>query len=184
MNARPYIDLINQAVDACNKYLSDYGFPISVALIRQYTFDDSLVGIYRTGSVRRDGKIRVGINTDSIYSFANETNYLFADEAKEVEEVINQQIWITIWHEAGHGIIDWLKMLRRRDTQNKTGIFKGAMLREFKFLIEDEEETTEKFGEYGGDIEFSCDLDLFLSRYQEQILQASTLESKQGSYYR
>lgn len=175
MNARPYIDLINQAVDACNKYLSDYGFPISVSLIRQQTFDANLVGMYRAGSVRRDGKIRVGINTDSIYSFANET--------KEAEDVINQQIWITIWHEAGHGIIDWLKMLRRRDTQNKTGIFKGDMLREFKFLMEDEEETAEKFGEYGGDIEFSCDLDIFLSRYQGQILQASTLESKQGSYY-
>jgi hypothetical protein len=175
MNARPYIDLINQAVDACNKYLSDYGFPISVALIRQQTFASSLVGMYRAGSVRRDGKVRVGINTDSICSFANKT--------KEVEEVINQQIWITIWHEAGHGIIDWLKMLRRRDTQNKTGIFKGSMLREFRFLMEDEEETAEKFGEYGGDIEFSCDLDLFLSSYQEQILQASTLESKQGSYH-
>lgn len=175
MNENPYIDLINQAVDACNEYLSDYGFPISVALVREYTFDDGLVGIYRTGSVRRDGKIRIGINTDSIYSFA--------DTTREAENVINQQIRITIWHEAGHGIIDWLKMLRRRDTQNKTGIFKGDMLREFKFLIADEEETVEKFGEYGGDIEFFCDLDLFLSRYQEEILRASTLESKQKSYY-
>lgn len=175
MSARPYIDSINQAVDACNEYLSDYGFPISVALIRRQTYDSGLIGMYRAGSVRGDGKIRVGINTDSIYSFANKT--------KEAEDVINQQIWITIWHEAGHGIIDWLKMLRRRDTQNKTGIFKGEMLREFKFLMEDEEETAEKFGEYGGDIEFSCDLDLFLTRYQGQILQASTLESKQGSYY-
>ena len=176
MSARPYIDLINQAVDACNEYLSDYGFPISVALIKQHTPDAELVGMYRTGSVRRDGKIRVGINTDSIYSFADKTS--------EAERVINQQIRITIWHEAGHGIIDWLKMLRRRDTQNKTGIFKGDMLREFKLLIADEEEAVEKFGEYGGDIEFFCDLDLFLSRYQEQIIQASTLESKQGSYYR
>lgn len=176
MNENPYIDLINQTVDACNEYLSDYGFPISVSLVRDYTFDDGLVGIYRPGSVRRDGKMRIGVNTDSIYSFADKTS--------EAERVINQQIRITIWHEVGHGIIDWLKMLRRRDTQNKTGIFKGDMLREFKFLIADEEETVEKFGEYGGDIEFFCDLDLFLSRYQEEILRASTLESKQGSYYR
>ena len=53
-----------------------------------------------------------------------------------------------MWHEGGHGIVQWIKPLRRKDTQAKTGLFKGKIAKDLRYILNNEEDIVEEFGAY------------------------------------
>lgn len=155
------IECINNEIKAANEYLNVYS--MSVVYNSKYNFSDyysDCIAVYQRNSVKTYGKIRIGINIPLLKSFI-----------KKNKKKIQKQIEISIWHEIGHGIVEFLKGLRRKDTQCGTKIFRGKMLSDFKYIINDEEYYVEEFGNSmatNGDGIFSSIGD-FLDDYNEQI---------------
>ena len=158
---------INEELERGNDFLSQYG--LSVVFNPKYDFSSNnyykrCVAIYQNGSVKNKGRIRIGINLPYIKKRASRND-------------LETEIRISIWHEIGHGIIEYLKGLRRKDTQCGTMIFKGQMLKDFKDILSYEEESVEDFGYVMGDppADESYLLD-FLQDYETQILQLKNQE--------
>lgn len=163
------IECIDKEIDEANEYLKNYG--MSVTYNSKYDFERSgysdCLAAYKYGSVKNNGKIRIGINIPLIQSYSKN------------EKELRKQIEVSIWHEIGHGIIEFLKGLRRKDTQCRTKIFIGNMLRDFKYIINNEEFYAEEFGNAkatNGMGLFSeiCD---FLNNYEKEI---SNLRNNKG----
>lgn len=159
---------IDEELEKGNKFLSQYG--LSVVFNPKYNFESNdyyrrCVAIYQNGSVKRMGRIRIGINFQLIKKLAIEENY-------------EKEVRISIWHEIGHGIIEYLKGLRRKDTQCGTMIFKRQMLKDFREIIGDEEYNVEEFGHFmvkDALYTYSA-LDEFLNDYQDEILRLKNQE--------
>ena len=157
---------IEEELERGNDFLSQYG--LSVVFNPNYDFDRDYyrkcLAIYQNGSVKNKGRIRIGINFPYI-------------EKNIRKNRCEEEIRISIWHEIGHGIIEYLKGLRRKDTQCGTNIFKGRMLKDFKYIISDEEISTEEFGykmaDPYSDASYLID---FLQDYQNEILQLKNQE--------
>lgn len=158
---------IDEELERGNKFLSQYG--LSVVFNPKYDFNinryyRNCVAIYQNNSVKNNGRIRISINFPRIEKSISKEYYEF-------------EIRISIWHEIGHGIIQYLKGLRRKDTQCGTKIFSGKMLKDFKYIIYDEEESVEEFGRKMAnpysDTSYLID---FLQDYQNQILQLKNQE--------
>jgi len=158
---------IDEELERGNKFLSQYG--LSVVFNPKYDFNinryyRNCVAIYQNNSVKNNGRIRISINFPRIEKSISKEYYEF-------------EIRISIWHEIGHGIIQYLKGLRRKDTQCGTKIFSGKMLKDFKYIIYDEEESVEEFGRKMAnpysDASYLID---FLQDYQNQILQLKNQE--------
>lgn len=156
------LEWINSEKGIANEFLKDYG--MSVVYNSKYNFDSyysDCVAVYQYGSVKNYGKIRIGINIPLIQS-----------HIKKNKKRIRKEIEVSVWHEIGHGIVEFLKGLRRKDTQCGTKIFSGKMLSDFRNIINDEEYYVEEFGNAmatNGDGMFSSIGD-FLDDYNEQIL--------------
>jgi hypothetical protein len=159
---------VDEELERGNDFLSQYG--LSVVFNPNYNFQANsyykkCLAIYQNGSVKNKGRIRIGINFPLIGKTISKKDY-------EVETIMS------IWHEIGHGIIQYLKGLRRKDTQCGTMIFRGQMLKDFREIIGDEEFNVEEFGGYMAHKElytFSA-LNDFLNDYQNQILQLKNQE--------
>ena len=122
--ARKWID---EELVSGNDFLSQYG--LSVVCNANYNFGGyyrDCLAIYQNGSVKNKGRIRIGINFPLMQTMIKKRD-------------LRTQIRISIWHEIGHGIIQYLKGLRRKDTQCGTKIFRGNMLNDFRNIINDEE---------------------------------------------
>ena len=156
---------IDEELENGNKFLSKYG--LSVVFNPNYNFQHyrNCAAIYQNGSVKNKGRIRIGINFSLIEKTVSNERY-------------ETEIRISIWHEIGHGIVEYLKGLRRKDTQCGTMIFRKQMLKDFKEIIGDEEYNVEEFGHYIVKDElytFSA-LNEFLNVYQNEILQLKNQE--------
>ena len=154
---------VNNELEKGNKFLSKYG--LSVVFNPNYNFQryKSCVAIYQNGSVKNKGRIRIGINFPLIEKTVSNERY-------------EAEIKVSIWHEIGHGIIEYLKGLRRKDTQCGTMIFRKEMREEFKMIIEDEEFEVEDFGYEMTNGHGSSALNDFLTDYQNEILQLKNQE--------
>ena len=159
--------LIADTLENGNDFLSKYG--MSVVFNPNYNFQRNdyyrqCVAIYQTGSVKNNGKIRIGINLPYIEKYASEDEY-------------ETQISISVWHEIGHGIIEYLKGLRRKDTQCGTKVFRGQMLKDFRYILSNEEDCVEDFGYIMGDPPAdTSDLLSFLQDYENEILKLKNQE--------
>ena len=143
-----------------NNYLSKFG--IRAKFNKKYDFSgyySDSVGVYQRRSVTRNGCMRFSVNINALKAFAEE------DEDIITYDDISDQIELTLWHECGHGLLEWIKQKRRQDTQAGTGIFKGAKLKAWKRLLSfNEEAVVEEFAEsalFG----YSSDLDEFMETY-------------------
>lgn len=162
-------DWIDSTIKDANDFLSDFG--LSVTFNAKYDFNrnsyyQECFAIYQNGSVKNNGRIRIGLNIPKIQSEFNRNK-------------LQYQVELSIWHEIGHGIVEYLKGLRRKDTQCGTKIFKGKMLKDFRAIISDEEYYVEEFGDYmspNGYALFSS-LSDFLELYSNEIL---TLRNQEG----
>ena len=153
---------IDEELERGNDFLSQYG--LSVAFNHNYNFNTkyykNYLAIYQNGSVKNKGRMKISVNFPLIEK-------TISDEKYETETKTS------IWHEIGHGIIEFIKGLRRKDTQCGSAIFRGKMLKDFKEIIGDEEFNVEEFGGYMAhkDLYTFSALNDFLNDYQNQILQ-------------
>jgi hypothetical protein len=148
-----------------NNFLSQYG--LSVVFNAKYNFDGyyrNCLAIYQNGSVKNKGRIRIGINFPLMETMIKKRD-------------LKSQIKISIWHEIGHGIVQYLKGLRRKDTQCGTKIFRGNMLNDFRNIINDEEYYVEEFGYVMSDKGIFSVIEDFLADYENEIL---TLKNQEG----
>ena len=160
--ARKWID--EELADG-NNFLFQYG--LSVIFNANYNFNgysENYLAVYQRGSVKNKGRIRIGINFPLLQRMAKKRN-------------LRAQIRISIWHEIGHGIIEYLKGLRRKDTQCGTKIFIGNMLKDFKNIINDEEYYVEQFGYVMSDEAVFSVIEDFLGDYENEIL---ALKNQEG----
>ena len=136
---------VNRACSDINEYLSQFG--IRAKFNKRYDFSSQYsdaVAIYQRRSVVKDGCMRFSINLEAMKNFAE-----MADEDEFLSyEDVSKQIDLSLWHECGHGLIEWIKKQRRNDTQQKTGIFKGEKLKALRWLLGyEEEDLVEEFAE-------------------------------------
>lgn len=160
--ARKWID---EELVSVNDFLSQYG--LSVVFNANYNFGGyyrDCLAIYQNGSVKNKGRIRIGINFPLMQTMIKKRD-------------LKTQIRISIWHEIGHGIIQYLKGLRRKDTQCGTKIFRGDMLNDFRNIINDEEYYVEEFGYVMSDKGIFSVIEDFLVDYENEIL---TLKNQEG----
>lgn len=153
-----YQQFINNVLAEINEYLADFG--LSCSLNPKYDFSGyykNCVAVYQYRSVMNNGKMRIALNIPLMLSHG-----LDDYEMKE-------QIEISMWHEVGHGIVQWIKSLRRKDTQAKTGLFKGKILKDLRYILNNEEDVVEEFGAYQNGYYTYSTLDDFINDY-EQIL--------------
>ena len=149
-----YQQFINNVLAEINEYLADFG--LSCSLNSKYDFSGyykNCVAVYQYRSVMNNGKMRVAINLPLIMSH----------DDIDIEE----QIRISLWHEVGHGIVQWIKSLRRKDTQMKTGRFKGQIVKDLRYILNNEEDVVEEFGEYQSDLASYSILNYFICDYNE-----------------
>ena len=149
-----YQQVINNVLAEINEYLADFG--LSCSLNTKYDFSGyykNCVAVYQYRSVMNNGKMRVAINLPLIMSH----------DDIDIEE----QIRISLWHEVGHGIVQWIKSLRRKDTQMKTKKFKGQIIKDLRYILDNEEDVVEEFGEYQSDLASYSILNYFICDYNE-----------------
>lgn len=158
---------INDTFKEANDFLADYG--LSAVYNSKYDFSGYYKGcfaVYQNRSVQNNGKIRVGLNIPLIQSSFK-------------KKKLQMQIEMSIWHEVGHGIVEYLRGLRRKDTQCGTKIFKGQMLKDFRCINDDEEYYVEEFADNmaANGMGLYSELSDFLDNYGEEIL---TLRNQEG----
>lgn len=161
MNKTDVNDVINSELTKANSFLSSYG--LSVVYNSNYNFighNKNFMAIYKNGSVKKNGKISIAINFNTLKSTMTEYN---------VTDLL-LQTKISIWHEIGHGIVEWIKGLRRKNTQCGTKFFSKHMLYDFKYITENEEECVEEFGAFMCDYRHYSELSDFLYRYNDELL--------------
>lgn len=147
-------DIINKVLTEINDYLTDFG--LSCTINTKYDFSGyykNCVAVYQYRSVMNNGKIRIALNLPLIMSH------------EDID--IDEQIEISMWHEVGHGIVQWIKSLRRKDTQAKTAIFKGKIVKDLRYILNNEEEVVEEFGEYQSNLANYSILNYFIRDYHE-----------------
>ena len=159
-----YADLVEKVIGEANEYLSDYG--LSVFYQKNYDFSfgmaKNFLAVYKTGSVRRNnGRMSVSIN------FGNLLDGMDRNNVKDIE----RQIRVSIFHEVGHGIVEWIKALRRKDTQGGFGLFRGDIVNDFRAILRDEENVVEEFGAYNAYWVSYSVLDYFLTDYGDVLLE-------------
>lgn len=157
-------DEVSQICQSINEYLSQFG--IKAKFNKRYDFSGyyaDCVAVYQNRSVRRDGCMRFSVNKAAIMSWLEDE-----DDFITYDDVIDQ-IRVSLWHECGHGLIDWIKQQRRLDTQRGTGIFKGKKLKAVRWLLGfDEEDLCEEFGERMAFNSGYSDLLEFINNYMKQ----------------
>jgi len=159
-----YAGLVEKVIDEANEYLSEYG--LSVFYQKNYDFSfgmaKNFLAVYKTGSVRRNnGRMSVSINFENLLDCMDRKN------VKDVEF----QIRLSIFHEVGHGIVEWIKSLRRKDTQGGFGLFRGDMVNDFRAILRDEENVVEEFGAFNAYWSSYSVLNYFLTDYRDILLE-------------
>ena len=134
-----------EVIDECkqiNEYLKQFG--LKAKFNKKYDFSgyySDAVAIYQYRSVKKDGCMRISVNINALRKWAEEDDFVTYEDLRD-------QIKVSLWHEVGHGLIEWIKQQRRIDTQQGTRIFTGEKLKALKKLFSyDEEDLCEEFGE-------------------------------------
>lgn len=159
-NSESYKEFVNKILADINEYLADFG--LSCSINTKYDFSGyykDCVAVYQYRSVMNNGKMRIALNIPLMMSH----------ELDDYE--MKEQIEISMWHEVGHGIVQWIKSLRRKDTQAKTGLFKGKIVKDLRYILNNEEDVVEEFGAYQNGYYTYSTLDDFINDYI-QILKA------------
>ena len=159
-----YADLVEKVIGEANEYLSDYG--LSVFYQKNYDFSfgmaKNFLAVYKKGSVRRNnGRMSVSINFENLLDGMDRNN------VKDVE----RQIRVSIFHEVGHGIVEWIKSLRRKDTQGGFRLFRGDIVNDFRAILRDEENVVEEFGAFNAYWTSYSVLNYFLNDYRDILLE-------------
>ena len=155
-----YQELISNILTEINEYLND--FDLSCSINTKYDFSGyykDCVAVYQYRSVMNNGKMRIALNIPLMLSH----------DLEDYE--MKEQIEISMWHEVGHGLVQWIKSLRRKDTQAKTGLFKGKIVKDLRYILNNEEDVVEEFGAYQNGYYTYSTLDDFINDYI-QILKA------------
>ena len=156
-------ECIEGTLKAINRYLAD--LRLKARLVKDYPWNDNVVGIYIHGS-SRNGTLRIGCNTQMIIDDATSYDEDYFDPQK----IAAEDIAMTLWHEAGHGLMEHIRRTRRKDTQKGTGLFKGPRLKKLKALLQDEEDTVEKFADSMAGFSYTSDLETFINDNKEILI--------------
>lgn len=157
-NTDEYKKIVNKTLIEINEYLANFG--LSCTVNSKYDFSgyyEDCVAVYQYRSVLNNGKMRIAINLPLILSHETSDDFTFFE--------IRDQIEISMWHEVGHGLIQWIKSLRRKDTQLKTKLFKGKIVKDLRYMLNNEEDITEEFGEYHNGYKTYSILNDFINDY-------------------
>lgn len=155
-----YDNIINSFLQELQTFLTPFG--LSVRHNPKYDFrtcPDALA-VYQNRSVLR-GPIRIALNIPAI-----------VEGCRECGADVEEQIKISLAHECGHGLVQWLKHLRRVDTQKGTKLFTSRMRRELKEFTTYEEAYVEEFGESFMFHE-SSELEYFITSNEQTLLSLS-----------
>ena len=112
-----YDSIVKAELDNLNKWLDKYGF--EAELVSDYEFDNDSVGMFLNTIQDNASVFPIALNKDVINNFA-----------KGDKEELVYAIRGTLWHEAGHGIYEFLNDV---------------------YELDDEEETVEEFARYKED---------------------------------
>lgn len=163
------LNIINEYLNDVNEYVQPFG--LTVSFNNDYPFrgySAEFLAVYQTGSVARKN-IRIGINLPYLKTCMINNGIPL--------ENLKEQINISIWHEVGHGLVEFIKNLRRSATRNGSDLFTREMREDFKYIIKYEEEMVEMFGAMQeGYVRYS-DLDDFITRYEENLVGILSLRS-------
>ena len=163
-NANNLLKLIDR--DVCINW--DYDFE---------TFDKTAIGVYEHDSVHT-GTISIGMNINALWKFfKSETKYYpYTSEYKILEEMI----LTNVYHEVGHGIIDYINDLLEYTDEYDELYDKNQQL--FDSVLDNEEDSVEEFAWcfYDNDLNTS-DLYKILNLYHklyDNIDESLTVEEK------
>lgn len=163
------LNIIDEYLNDVNEYVQPFG--LTVSFNKNYPFrgySAKFLAVYQTRSVV-SGNIRIGVNLPYLKAcMANNGIHL---------KNLKKQINISIWHEVGHGLVEFIKRLRRRATQNGSDLFTKEMRKDFKYIIDNEEEVVEEFGAMQEGYAYYSDLDDFITRYEENLIGMLPLRS-------
>lgn len=126
-NANNLLKLIDR--DVCINW--DYDFE---------TFDKTAIGVYEHDSVHT-GTISIGMNINALWKcFKSETkDYPYCSEYKILQELI----LTNVYHEVGHGIIDYINDLLEYTNEYDELYDKNQQL--FDGVLDNEEDSVEEF---------------------------------------
>lgn len=161
------MDTINGYINDVNEYVRPFG--LSVVFNKNYSFGGysaEFLAVYQARSAAT-GKIRIGINLPYLKEFMSKHGV----PLRKLKEQLN----ISIWHETGHGIVEFLKRLRRKNTQTGSDLFNKQMISDFKYILKNEEEVVEEFGAMQEGYATYSDLDDFICRYENEIIELISL---------
>lgn len=156
-----YIDSIRTIMADINSYVSTLG--LRAAVIKSYDWSGDCVGIYKYGS-SANGVIRIGVNLEVLKEYVEELEE--DDFITNVEDEAFANLSVTLWHEAGHGLVEHIKRVRRIDTKLGTKIFRGELLKSLQSLYYNEEDTVEDFGEFMAGYGYNSSLYNFIKKYK------------------
>lgn len=157
-NVDEYQSVISDVLTDINDYLSQFG--LSCSINTKYDFNGyykNCVAVYQYRSVMNNGKMRIALNIPLMLSHGLNKNEMI------------EEIEISMWHEVGHGIVQWIKSLRRKDTQTQTGYFKGQIIKDLRNILNNEEECVEEFGVHKSGYYAYSTIDDFIEKYSEII---------------
>lgn len=170
------LGIIDECLNDLNEYVQPFG--LSVAFNKNYPFrgySAEFLAVYQVRSVA-SGQIKLGINLPYLKACMAENNIPISE--------LKEQINISVWHEVGHGLVEFIKRLRRRATQNGSDLFTREMKKDFKYITSNEEEAVEEFGAMQEGYAYYSDLDDFISRYEENLIGMLSLKSVQTSNFK
>ena len=162
-----YVEIVQEVEKKISEFLKCLN--LKVKILKTYEWNSNVVGIYIYRSSAK-GVLRIGVNFDVVREFEQdlEDDEWFSEY--QIEEEIYDNIAVTLWHEAGHGIMEHIKRCRRHDTQNGTGIFRGKLLRDTrKLMSQDEEDVVEGFGEYMPGLGGNTELYDYIMAYKDYL---------------
>ena len=165
---------INNCIKEVNDYIGQYG--LKASFNKNYVFSGysaKYLAVYQVRSVA-NGNIQIGINLPYIIKCMSTNNI----PLKKLKTQLN----ISIWHEVGHGLVEFLKRLRRLDTQNGTGLFSKQMKKDFKYIVDNEEDEAENFGAMQEGYAYYSELDDFFTQYEENIINMLNLKPRNNKY--
>lgn len=161
-------DTVDSTMTNIKEFIADFG--LNAKLLRSNTNMD-WIGQYRSHSVKT-GVMKFSINIEAIRRWSEDLKDMLDDtDWDNSEEEARYQVMVSLWHEAGHGLVEHVKYCRKRSNALKDGKFTGQALKDTRwFFGYDEEDLVEEFGEYMVGIKNDSDLFNYLMKYKN-ILQ-------------
>ncbi|MBP3630880.1 MAG: hypothetical protein J6J23_05265 [Clostridia bacterium] len=128
---------VSQTISTANSELKKYGLTVEINEEYEFFDDDEWLACYeRTSNYIEDDIIMIALNREKIYNAM-----LDLESSEDINEIEIQAI-VTIMHEVGHGLVDWLRY--QFDGEMTT----SNLINDIIYCDEDEEEEIcEEYGE-------------------------------------